>query len=1457
VGKKPGAAAPDDSTKINIPPVENNIPPEERTYMFSIKDGTYEQLVEGFARQTGLGVVGEAPKGGKVTFVSTQPLSFQEALSRIRMLLFNYKPLEPYWIDRKETHLEVSRMVDLPRRLGPERMFRSVEEFRAANLPDDELALVVFTPKSGSVADLKRVRDYLPDYVRVAPIEETNSVTIFALVKDIKKYLWLVKFFGEGGKSDPRTIERIPIKHITPSEAVERLGTLMDLDGGGVSRSRPRTPGRVGHEASPLDILREPALSILPDDVQGVLIVRAMQDKIEEIRKLLPYVDVAPEEGDRQPVVIPVHHTDPDALISTIMEVLSAYPSAQGGGGASPASKRPSPARRPGTPMTAQSTGGRNEVTLVRHPSQEAIIVIADAEGIERVKALAAKFDVPGRMPVRIPVKHADPTVLSQLVPQMLTVAGDTKSRTPLEPYKLVPDPANDALWFTGSERYLKRVQEVVEALDKETEGVGLHSARLRHQQASFVAGVLKEMEAGRGGTVPPISGAGAKRGRAVGPAGSVSKFTPDDEHNVLYVICSESEWEEYRPVIEQIDQPVEGTPAFVRLPVKNIPPGAAMEQLLPLVESKDPRKASARLTAAKDAVFVFGADETTVENLRALLAEIDQPAAHVEQVFTLHHAEASQVKAAVEALVGEEPSGRPGRPGQRVASSKGGVSISALPLLTVVEMGDRLLVRTTPDKMKEVADLVARLDVPDEGRETRLYEDFEPGVDVEEIADTLAGMFGGTPMPGGKSRSRVRGGSPEGARFVPFPRTHKLMVFAPPEMYPEIESALDLLRKDVTPEEPLELAFLPVEHADPADLIDQIEPLLTLKLQEWKKKRGGTAGQGGRRPAGTPSATSDEFHLSPDLRNHRIVVAAPRFLIDYARELVTSFDAEGEESTEVVFKTVRLNHASATEMVKALREMLGTKGGGPARRVKRSPTSPAAPEPEPLTVVEAPGGGAVVLHGPRTEVEEATTWVERLDAIATSGRRVKVYDIQHADIKQLGDLILAVVDRPSERPGVRLAKPVRRPGAEEEPEESDFELTKTWEGHDVYMQADLIGRTLIVATNEANLARVDEIVQKFDADVESALGAETTSVPQFVFELKNADAIDAEFTAGMVLDQLWPEREKPRVEAALFGNALIVRYPDESRFDEIRELLRKYVDVLPPEYTNTKQREILPPQGMSPMDFALWIKMYHPELDIQIQEEPVERESETYGLEVVRPHAPRQGKTPGAGRAPSGTKTQTQNGAPCVLPVSVARTVEKAVLATAAAQVKNSASSKKPAGTKKKRAAKVHGAAGGRRTPPDILDRAQRALMGAPGEETPEEPGNHKKPRTLPEPARKLKIIVNNETGTVRLEGAAGVVDEAPEWIEEIKEEIETLPKLPDIRVVRLRYIDVYTAAEILEDMFNATRQQRAALAAAQRRRPQQPQQRGRGEQGTGREGQRGARRPQPQPGQLAEPRA
>ncbi len=525
---RPGTQAP--GNKIEIPAsTERASPPEQRKYSFSIKDAGYDVLIEGIARETGLGVIGEAPPDGKVTFVTEEQLTFDQLLDRVRMLLFNYKPLEPYWLLRRTTHLEVIRVNDYLRVMPADRMFRGVAEFRSAALPPSELVLVIFTPTTGALSELNQVRDFMPDYVRVTPLDDQNSVAIYALVSDVEKYLWLVDFFT-GRKGDPRKLEIIEVKFITPTEANEKLMLLMSADAtkqpgraAAMPRVRPGGP-------SPLDGIPAPEVSIVPEDAQGVLIVRAMQDKIDEIRRLLPYVDVN-TTVNYLPVVIPVRNTDPQALVGTVQQILGAGDPSTGM--PVPGGARPVRPRRGGrAPAGAAASVSAADVTLIPHPSISAIIATGPDEAVQRVRELVQLFDVKGQVgPLRIALTHTDADTAVSTVTQILqgAVPGTTTRGVPtgaISVSQVVPDPSGTAIWFTGSEKDLELAKRVLADIDVAVEPARLHIVRLVNQRPSFVAAILSQVDSGQlspSATPSPTTrggGAAATGGGTGGPAG-------------------------------------------------------------------------------------------------------------------------------------------------------------------------------------------------------------------------------------------------------------------------------------------------------------------------------------------------------------------------------------------------------------------------------------------------------------------------------------------------------------------------------------------------------------------------------------------------------------------------------------------------------------------------------------------------------------------------------------------------------------------------------------------------------------------------------------------------------------------------------------------------------------------------------------------------------------------------
>jgi len=1441
-GETTGQFVPDDgpTTPINIAPAESDVPPEARMYGFSIKDGTYEQLIEGFARQTGLGVIGDAPEDGKVTFVSTETLTFEQALGRVRMLLFRYKPHEPYWIVRNEMNLEVSKVNDIYRVLPRNRMFRSVEEFLEAGLSRDELALVVYTPKSGSVADLKQVRDWLPDYVRVTPLEDQNSVTIFALVSDIEKYLGLIDFI-RGTRTDPRTLQKIEIHHLLASDALNRLRQLMDIDGAPPGRPAAVNPRRATREPSALDSMPEAPITVIADDAQGILLVRAMQVKIDEIMLLLPFIDVDMSAQSPAPVVVKLQYVESHEMITTLQQILSASPTPPGS--PTPPKTRKGkrstrgPVAAPGSPGAGTASEG---ITLLPHPSDNAIIVLADEEGVARVRELVTLFDVSTMMqPVRIPLAHADANEVLNIVTVVLGAAGRA-GQPAFDRFTLVVDPSGVAMWFSGNDQDLARVKDVIATIDIAEEPVSLRVVLLKHQQPTFVSNMLREFDGSIATSAMPAPAGRKPKRRRAAPV-QTSKFTPDDSTNRLFILCTGDEWARYEPLIEQLDRPTDDGEVFVRLPLQHAEPNAAIDRLGAML----PDEEGVRFLASEGSILVVGAKPEQLERIKVFVGEVDKPS-HVEQrTFEIRYANPADVKSAIESLIANMPVKAPQKPRKGGAGkSVPGMEATVSDQLTIVQFGQRLVVQTTAARMEQVAALVAEFDVEEAKTELKVYADFPTGTNIEVISETVSSVFTAMGRGGSPKRSGRVGAAVEGPRFIPQPASGRLVVIAEPTLFPEIERLLTVLRHEVE-SRPTVVVFVEVKYADPAELVESVKPLLDIKVRgllesgelDEAGEEGATAPKLSKRRLALTQSSSDRYHLSPDPRNHRIVIAAPMVVVEQAKTLIAQFDTPSEKP---VFKTVELANASPDDMVRAVREMLGR----PVARKVSSPgkgKSPATPAVDlgggdGLSVVEAPGGGAVILHGLAAEVAEAEEWIKRLDEMSTRGRTIKVYEIKNADMTKLFDMVVHVVGSSSAAAGGKGGQQVPRGGGRSGDSKDDaaeeFTTSKTFAGAELYIQADLIGKTMLVATTPARVSEIDDIVAQLDENEQIvAVMKSDPPVPRMTYDLKEADASDAKWALQDALETMWEPRDVlPQVDG--FGNVLIVRYPHEDRFDDIREFIRTYADKPDPEKTKIVARSFPAPAGLSAQEAAVWIKLNHPEIMVDL-EDTTPGNDKPYEIIRIRPPPPKRAH-------------------PCVLPGTFRRTTD-ALLGGIAGRLQPEPEDQPiedeetfedepeeefvPIPTGDDMIRQVF-------TPIPPRKSSKKTAVRESGESDSREPSRDKSTEKTDDRERargeKIEIEYDNVAGVFVVKGRKSDVEEVDEWIDELKDGIEDFPVKADIRIYQVRYIDVFSAQDILEEMFNATKQQQQMIQRQQQQllRQQQLQQRlgqGQGQQPAG----------------------
>jgi len=1421
-GGVPGTAG---TQEINIPPADaglNNVPPEERKYSFSIKEGTYEDLIESVARQTGLGVLGAAPEG-KLTFVEPRLLSFTEMLSTVRLLLFNYKSHEPYWINYKKDHLEVKRVVDLYRELGVDRMFPSVEAFRESNLPDEELALLVFTPKSGSIADLREVRNFLPDYVRVSPVEGQNSLIIFALVRDLKKYNDLADFFGTRG-TDPRTLKVFKIEHAVPSDVVVKLQALMGLDrprgtgGGGAA------PGRSGRpqEPNPLENIPEPEVELIPDDALHRIVALAMQDKIRDAERLLPILDVPPEVTDYPPVLIEVKHQDAAELCHTIQQILTATPDAGIAAAGVPKAgkkKKGQSAATPAPPVPMAPVKAE-DITLIPQSERNLIIVLAPPEGVEKVRKLAATFDVKSEVgPLQIPMKHV---AASEIVASIMAVLGGDPTQAP---FHLVSDRSEEAVWFTGTEKDLTLVKELTTALDIPEPQAVMHIVELRYQKPTFVATMLRSLDSGEPVTQPPVAAPaappkkGGKKSKASVRVPDPSKFTADDETNRLYVLCTDDEWRHYSKIIEDLEAAAKPQgPIFEKLILRHLSAETAIERLNAMIPTSD-EAARIRYAPAEGGILVKDATPALLDDMRAILVELDKPSTILERTFEIRHADPAEIESLIISLLGETGSAPRPKPRKGAKPEEGAAVVvpttaEGLVPLTVARLGNRLVVRASPEIMQRVEDLIRQFDVAMDGTEMRIYADFAPGMDIEGIANTLYSVFSGS-APAAKSGKKQRPEAVEGPRFIAQSAQGKLIVLADPADFDRIEDLLDVLRSGGPESGPVVTKFVDLQYADPAELVEHLDPLLATKIHQWivtgelVEPTADTPAPSTGRKRSQSVSRNDRYHLEPDARNRRIVIAAPQKIVDEAVALIREFDRPGIVEDDVILRTVNLTNSDAAEMVRAVRDLIGA---GPPRtssskKAKGAPAPSADTPSAPLTITEAPGGKAVVLRGMPEDVEQAVKWVEEINNQSLPGRSIKVYHIQRADITKLADLIMNVADIP-ERPtgGRNTPAAPKGKGKEdelEEPLDEDFTLVNTRVGSEVYVQTDVLAKTMIVAASQAKIAQIDRIVAQFDAAPEENgedILPPTKSVPKFIYELKHKDAFGASWDLETLLEAVWePPNELPHVKEAGFGEALIIRYPYENRFDEIRELIEKYVDKPSKEDTAKKRKVFVPPAGVSPQEAAQWLKLHYPELDIEIVL-PAEKPEDDFGVEQIKP------------------PKQASAASPCVLPTAFARA---AMLLAADAAIEADGSSDARQEQPEPEEEPPF-------DPSDILNHAalqamqqmaQEAARQGKKEESGEKSGDkpEESKKRKPTASGPVKILVDQDRGALVVEGTSGTLEEITDGMDDLEEEIKDLPEKPDIRIYRVRYIDVYTAEEILNEMFNTPRAQQAQNAQQQ----------------------------------------
>jgi len=1355
-------------------------PAEERRYSISIDEGTYADLLDAFSRMSGLAILGDPPNG-PVTYASTEEMDYKTALSEMRKILFNHP--ENFYIQREGNSWQVLRATEIPRVISPAQIYTSVQTFQDADLDEMEFVMVLYTPERGRVADLEPLRDFMPDYVRIAPYRDKNAVTVLALARDVRKYLDLVGIF-EGAKDDPRELEAILIQHLSPSDAMIMLYQFLPALG------RPSTAGasrksksKARRDQGSLAGIKEHGVDLIPYDEIETLFVRAMPDKIAEVKKYLAIIDVPHGPGDN-PIIISLEHTRVGQLIALLRPLY--------GGSSSPSSS--SKKKRKRTTSTSASAIVTPSIKIHTNPANNTLIVMGDEEELTKLRMYVGLFDIPSdNTTVRIPVENTD---AGALIPSIEQIAGVLR---PGGATSLVfqVDPAGTGLIVSGNRKDIELVEGIVADLDKPPAGGAPtpHLYECRHASPSSLIGLLNSLDRESATVMSPSKKKGKRSSKK--RASSGTKYHGDDATGSLYIICNVTEWEEhYLPLLEMLDRATERE--FNIVPVENADPAVIINAVTQVLAPNEKGR-GARLTMLPHpkGILVFGATESDMADMRKLVAEFDLDPQIERKTFTLRYADPAEVKRILESLVVQSAGGGPrpksGKKGKRKATT----ATQGIPVRIIESGRNDLIIQASKEEMAEIAELIAELDVDPLNMIVRVYE-FAPTVDVGEIARTLSSFYpGSTSVPvgaskgGGKKPKRgLQKTQPGDLRFIPHTSAHKILVSAPAEMFDDIEEKIEMLRPaDVLTGPAVE--FLAVHDLDPETVADVLEPLLEVKYQELVDQgvilpRAPAKGKG---PAPAPVS------VMPDPRGDRVIVVVPPPMMDHVRALIDKIDRPNRER---VVKTITLEKADPAEMVTAIGAMLASRPAPASPRPKGKKGGKSSPRrstrggDENVTIVTAPGGSAVVLTGYEKDVAEVEEWIAELDEVAKGGRMIKVYNPENLDVEKFADMIMNLLDSGGGK------KPPKAKGGDGL---FDFDFGFSGgprRGKEIYLVTDTWAGTMVVSATPPKIREIDDLYAMYEGGPDGEEPVITASEPQ-PYEtyalVHRDDAYEAVYDLEMIIDALWPDPEnKPKIDYIPFTSILTIRgRPDD--FDTVKDMIVEYVDK-PSDKPVDKGFEVVQVKGMTATDMARMLQSRVGTDKVQILGLTTEDQDYLDKVEQIKP---------------------------CVLPISAVQWMSVAVadLADESEEEPKKDELSSPEFDEKTKA----------------KEEMLRSLSDQPAD-------------AEIEPI--ITIAPDDERGVVIIKGSTQEVADLKYVIEKILEELEDVPQPPDIRVFRLKYVDVSTAVTILEAMFNAPRQrltaqQRRAMQQAQRRQQQQGKEQPGAEEGD-RKGRRQREQEQPQ---------
>ncbi|MCA9285940.1 MAG: hypothetical protein KDA22_12025, partial [Phycisphaerales bacterium] len=996
----PAATVPPVSTPAAEPPstTSNPIPP----IRFEFKGASWDQVLDYFARTTGLPVVKETPApDGTVDYLSPRAYDLPEALQTLNILLQTRGVMLRVENDR----LFLQKLDDMKRENIPTFVGKV-----PAQVTDDQIVTVVLPLLN---AEAKPVAEWLSQmvasYGAVTALEKQNAIVVVETAAQVRR---LEKIVAEIDREDVESVvEYIPLKHAKADELVKSLTALM-----GERRVEyvinPQDNKRVKLEDN-----RLAGLSIAADNRTNAIVARGTRARIDQLKSVIALLDV-PSAGDTREIRTfhltrlapaeaakrveqlfaganknnrPIVMSDDELAAVTVVGDVEAIAEAAGllrdidglaseagapeAGGAVERTVSVVPLRhlKPEAAVAAVEAllSKRQTAAMAVLPGSDgaSVALAGPAVDVASAQAMIEAIDRPGRpnRQVRLmSIQAEDPAgVVAQartLFERQADAADPTASDATAD-----FDPGTGAVVLVGTPEAVSRFASVLDQLQAVAQPrPDVRLIELEHAKASETAEFLKGLAQGQ-------------IARAASPGAALPVFEAIDAINALLVSASPEQQQVIAQLVRTVDVPREQeTPPLRILQLRtadavNLANTLNQNYARRTAEERNAKPVTITADPQVNALLVACHPDLLPE-IEGIVGELnDAGRLDVEgreiRIFPLRVARAVDLAKTIDEMfpappVPVDPRGRP-RPELQKPRE-------------VVVRGDAqtnsIIVDAPAIRMSEFQQLVEQLDRQQisEAAEIRSWRLVH--ADLESAAATLRQLATSNALVPAGSRSSPVTVSTDRA-------TSTLIVSGPPEAFDKIEELIETIdARRVGPA--TELRFFKLSTARAETVAPMLREILAGRIAE-----------------DLPDAASDLdtlLKVTADQRSNALIISAPEAIMPVAEELVKQLDSTAAAgSNDPTIRVRPLTFADSRELAQSLAQASSTM------------ISKVTGQPMNVRLTAAPGSNALILVGLEPDLKEIEALIEPLDERPTlDAIDAKTFELAHAEATRIAPIV-------------------------------------------------------------------------------------------------------------------------------------------------------------------------------------------------------------------------------------------------------------------------------------------------------------------------------------------------------------------------------------------------------------------------------------------------------------------